>query len=271
MKQTRFFIGTSYSFYLYFAVYTNNQRAYFMVKLILPFLLFSIVASAQQNPILFQQQSWASFNLQTKFKNNWGTWFDAEIHTKENYFNQFSLATFRLAGTYYLKNKNKLAAGIGYTDFFPAEGHKYISVPERFTWQQFQWYHNNEHHKLWQWFRLEQRWKAKVVDDYTLANSSTFYQKLRYNITYQIPLNKNGFGPKKPFLSTSEELYLYYGATIPNHVLDQNRVFVGLGYALNKHESLICGVLNIFQENAQGTQYINNNVLRVTFFENIGF
>lgn len=109
------------------------------------------------------------------------------------------------------------------------------------------------------------------MDDYTLANSSTFYQKLRYNITYQVPLNKNGFGPKKPFLSTSEELYLYYGATIPNHVLDQNRVFVGLGYALNKHENIIFGVLNIIQENTQGTQYIDNNVLRVTFFENIGF
>lgn len=239
-------------------------------KILIPLLFLSVFVQAQQKPMLFEAQSWASYNLQAKFSSKWGSWFDAEIHTKDHYFNEFSQVTIRLGASYYLKNHNKIIGGYGYTDYFPTEGHQYISIPEHFVWQQYQFFHNSQRHKLMQWIRLEEKWKGEALNDYTHSNNYTFYYKFRYNLFYQIPLHKKGFVPKSLSIALSDELYLYYGPTLANHVLDQNRVFAGFSYAVNPHDNLVFGVLNILQQNTAGTQFKNTNVLRVSFFENLG-
>ena len=239
-------------------------------RLLLPFLFFTLHSFSQNKPVVYQQQSWMGWYPQVKFSKHWGTWFDSEIHTSDHYFNGFSQAVFRLAATYYNKKGNKFTAGYGYTDYFPGDNHKFISIPEHHAWEQYQWYKNTKKHKLMQWFRMEQKFKENVIDDYTADNSYTLIYRLRHNIYYTLSLSKRGLVPGALSLAIGNELYLYYGPGSANHLFDQDRVFLGFSYALNSHDNFVLGVTNIFQENAAGTSYLNNNVFRVSLFQNIG-
>ena len=121
-----------------------------------------------------------------------------------------------------------------------------------------------------QWVRIEEKFKNDVIDNNTAAGTYTLTYKARYNFFYQVSLNKKGFVPKSLALAMGDELYLYYGPHIQNQVLDQNRVFLGFSYLVNAHDNLVFGVMNILQEDVSGTQFKDNNVLRVSFFQNIG-
>ncbi len=242
-----------------------------MRTLFLPFLLlFYIQSFSQAKPLIYQQQSWASYSLQVKVGNHWGGWFDTEIHTAENYFAGFSQASFRLGGTYFNRKGNKFSIGYGYSEFFPGENHKFVNLYEQFGWQQYQWLRNQPKNKLSQWLRLEERWRRNALDDYQIADSYTNTYRLRYNVSYQVSLSKKGFRPGGLSLAMSNEIYLYYGPRINNHLFDQDRAFLGFNYSLNSHNNLQFGILNIIQEDLTGTQFKDYNVFRFSLQQNFG-
>jgi hypothetical protein len=225
--------------------------------------------SAQQKTVVYDQQIWGGYIINKRFNDKWGLYLDGELHTRDHLVNNFSQFTVRFAGAYYLKNNNRFLAGYGFSDSFLADADKSISVPEHFLWQQFQWYQNKPKHKLSQWIRLEEKWKETVLSDFTVTDDFANYYKLRYNINYQIPLSKMGFAAKTAALVMSEEIFLYYGPTLSNHVFDQNRAFVGLSYALNEHDNFVIGYLNIIQQNQAATILKNSSILKMTLFLNL--
>lgn len=122
-----------------------------------------------------------------------------------------------------------------------------------------------------QWVRMEEKWKENLLNDSTIDRSFTNIFKWRYNLFYQIPLSKKGFQPKSLSLAFGDELYLYYGSTLSNHVFDQNRVFLGFSYAVNKQLHFVFGYLNIQQQNATATTLKISNILKATLFLNLGY
>lgn len=231
----------------------------------------SPLALLAQKTVVYEQQIWPGYNANIKFNSRWGIWLDGEVHTNDHYVHHFSQFTLRFAGTYFLKNNNKFTAGYGYTDFFPNEGHKNFSIPEHFTWQQFQWFNNTSKHKLMQWVRTEEKWKENQLNDSTLANDFVSTYKIRYNVFYTLPLSNKGFASKSLSFALGDELYLYYSPTLSNHVFDQNRVFVGFSYAVNKHDNFVFGYLNIQQQNTSATQLKISSIIKATLFLNIGY
>lgn len=226
---------------------------------------------AQQKKVVYEQQVWPGYNANIKFNHRWGIWLDGELHTNDNYFNNFSQFTLRFAGTYFLKNNNKFTAGYGFSDYLPVDGHQSISIPEHFLWEQFQWFNNTSKHKLMQWLRLEQKWKEDVLNDSTASDTYTNTYKLRYNIFYTLPFSKMGFRAKSLSMALGDEMYLYYGPTISNHVFDQNRIFIGLSYAVNKHDNFVFGYMNIQQQNATATVLKLSSIIKATLFLNLGY
>ena len=236
----------------------------------LALIIFPLALMAQKS-VVYEQQIWTGYNANIKFNHRWGIWLDGEIHTNDNYFNNFSQFTLRFAGTYFLKNSNKFTSGYGFTDNLPGQGHVNFSIPEHFLWQQFQWFNNTSKHKLMQWVRTEEKWKENVLNDSALANNYTSTYKLRYNIFYTLPLSTSGFAAKSLSLAVGDEIYLYYGPNVSNHVFDQNRVFVGFSYAVNKHDNFVFGYLNIQQQNSAATQIKIASIIKATLFLNIGY
>jgi hypothetical protein len=230
--------------------------------------MFSSIGYAQKQTQSVNQV-WTGYFNQTRFSNKWGAWADLHLRTKEDFFTNFSQSIVRLGLTYYLKDDAKLTAGYAYVNHFPADAHKNISQPEHRPWQQLQWHTRFTKLRLMQWFRLEERWRRKILNDEELDEGYNFNFRLRYNILSQFPLSKKRFQPGTVSFVLSNEVFVNFGKQIVNNYFDQNRFFAGFHYYVNKHDQLQFGYMNLFQQLAAGNRYRSIHAARVFYFHNL--
>lgn len=214
-------------------------------------------------------QIWMGYLNQTRFTNKWGMWADLHLRSKEDFATNFSTGIVRLGLTYYINDATKLTLGYAYVNHFPADAHKKISQPEHRPWQQIQWHTKYGKKRMMQWFRLEERYRRKILNDSTLADGSSFNWKLRYNFWYDIPLTKKGIVPRAWSFVLNDELHINFGKQIVNNYFDQNRFFAGFKYQLSDLNNVQFGYSNVFVQTAAGNKYRNINVARVFFFQNL--
>ena len=215
------------------------------------------------------QQVWTGYFNQTRFSNKWGAWVDLHLRTKEDFTNNISQAIARLGLTYYITDDAKLTAGYAYVNHFPADNHKNISMPEHRPWQQIQWHTRFPKLRLMQWFRLEERYRRKILNDDALADGYNFNFRLRYNFFSMFPLSKKSFQPGTLSFVVNDEVHVNFGKQVVYNYFDQNRFFLGFTYHVNKHDNLQFGYMNIFQQLAAGNKYRSNHVARVFYFHNL--
>jgi hypothetical protein len=224
---------------------------------------------AQQKNITEEEQTWLGYFNQTRFSEKWGSWTDVHLRTKEDFFTQYSQALFRVGLMYYLNNDTKLTAGYAFVNHFPADNHKNISQPEHRPWQQLQWHTRSKRLRLMQWFRLEERFRRKILNDDQLADGYAFNFRARYNILSQFALGSQPFKPGTFGFVLSDEVFVNFGKQIVYNTFDQNRLFAGFAYYLNNHDNLQFGYMNIFQQLASGNNYRSNHVARIFYFHNL--
>lgn len=237
------------------------------------FLLFNCMlcfAFAQQKQVADEEQLWSGYFNQTRLSNKWGLWTDVHVRTKENFFNNLSQIVVRPGITYYFGNDVKLTAGYSFINHFPSDNHKNISQPEHRPWQQLQWHTKYPRIKLMQWFRLEERFRRKILNDDALADGYNFNFRLRYNILSQFALNRTApFKTGSFSLVLSNEVFVNAGREITYNVFDQNRFFAGFHYHVNKHDNLQFGYMNLFQQQTSGNKYRNLHIARVFYFHQL--
>ena len=214
-------------------------------------------------------QLWFGYFNQTRFSNKWGMWTDLNLRTKEKFVNNFSTGIVRLGLTYYVNDATKLTAGYAFINHFPADAHKKISQPEHRPWQQVQWHTKYGKKRMMQWFRLEERFRRKIMNDSTLADGSNFNFRIRYNIWYEIPLSKKGIVPNSFSFVVNDEVHFNFGKEIIYNYFDQNRLFAGLKYQVGEHSNLQVGYMNLFQQLAAGNKYRKINAVRLFYFQNL--
>ncbi|MEI9955163.1 MAG: DUF2490 domain-containing protein [Ferruginibacter sp.] len=214
-------------------------------------------------------QIWYGYLNQTRFSNKWGLWTDLHLRTKENFVDNYSVSILRLGLTYYINDATKLTLGYAYVTNYPGDNHKSISQPEHRPWQQIQWHTRYGKKRMMQWFRLEEKYKRKILNDSTLADGYGFNWKLRYNFWYEVPFNKKGAVPKSWSFILNDEVHINFGKQIVNNYFDQNRFFVGLKYQFSEQSNIQFGYMNLFQQLAAGNKYKNIDAARIFFFQNI--
>ncbi len=205
-----------------------------MKRISKPFIIFLLclstwfytTAGAQVKQTENVNQIWLGYLNQTRFSSKWGMWADVHLRTKENFVNNFSTGIIRAGITYYINDVTKFTLGYAYVNHFPAAAHKKISQPEHRPWQQLQWHTKYGKKRMMQWFRLEERYRRKILNDSTLAGGSSFNWKLRYNFWYEIPLSQKGIVPKAWSFIVNNELHINFGKQIVNNYFDQNRFFI---------------------------------------------
>lgn len=232
-------------------------------------VFYGQLAGAQTKSTTHVQQVWLGYFNQTRFSNKWGMWLDLHLRTKEDFFTNFSQAIARGGLTYYLNNDTKLTAGYAYISHFPADNHKNISMPEHRPWQQIQWHTRFERMRLMQWFRLEERYRRKILNDNELADGYNFNFRVRYNIMAQFALGKNRFKPNSFAFVLNDEAHVNFGKEIVYNYFDQNRFFAGFNYFVSPHDNIQIGYMNLFQQLASGNRYRSIHTARIFFFHNI--
>lgn len=237
--------------------------------LLLLIFLCSHHAKAQTKQTEHINQLWFGYFNQTRLSNKWGTWADFHLRTKEDFVSKFSQSIVRLGLTYYVNDVTKLTAGYAYISHYPADAHKKITQPEHRPWQQVQWHTRYGKKRMMQWFRLEERYRRKILNDSTLAGGHNFNFKLRYNFFYDIPLSKQGIKPGKFSFVVNDEVHINFGKQIVNNYFDQNRFFLGLKYQTSEHDNVQIGYMNLFQQLPAGNKYRSLHVIRLFYFQNL--
>jgi hypothetical protein len=229
----------------------------------------NILTEAQSKQTELVQQVWLGYLNQTRLSNRWGFWVDAHLRSKEEVVSGLSQGMFRAGLTCYVSDDLKLTAGYAFVNHFPGDNHRNISQPEHRPWQQVQWHTKYSKLRLMQWFRLEERWRRKILNDDALADGYQFNFRIRYNFFSQVPLSKKRFQPGTLSVVLNDEVHINFGKQILYNYFDQNRFFTGFNYHVNKHDNLQFGYMHVFQQLAAGNKYRSNHVARIFYFHNL--
>ena len=215
------------------------------------------------------QQSWMGFVNQTRISERWGLWLDLHLRTQEDFVNDLSTAIVRPGITYFASDRLRFTAGYAYVNFFPADDHPGVSVPEHRPWQQVLWQTPGKRSRLINAIRLEQRYRRKLENGDELADGYNFNYRVRYNTMLLLPLGKNVFKPNSLSASLNNELHVNFGKQIVYNYFDQNRLFLGFAYHVNERNFLQFGYMNLFQQLASGSRYRMFHVARVYYYQNL--
>jgi hypothetical protein len=192
------------------------------------------------------EQTWLGYFNQTRLGDKWGSWTDLQLRTKEGLVKDLSQGIARFGVTYYFNTATKLTAGYAYVHHFPSDNHKNVAQPEHRPWQQLQWHTTYGKKKMMQWFRLEERYRRKILNDSTLAHGHNFNFRLRYNFFLDIPLSDEGIKKGKFSFVVNDEVHVNFGKQVVYNYFDQNRFFVGLKFQTSAHDNIQLGYMNVF-------------------------
>ena len=224
---------------------------------------------AQEKHTEYYNQVWLGYFNQTRFSDKWGVWVDLHLRTKEDFFTNFSQSILRFGLTYYLNDATKLTVGYAYVSNYPADNHEGVTQPEHRAWQQIQWHNKYAKIRTMQWFRLEEKFKRKILNESELASGYTFNYKMRYNFYLQAPLSKKGIQPNTLSFVVNDEVHINFGKQVVYNYFDQNRFFLGLSFQTNRTDNLQFGYMNLFQQLPSGNKYKMVNAARIFYFHNI--
>ncbi len=192
---------------------------------------------------------------------------------RSEFASQWQQSLLRLGVDFYLPKNALLTLGYGWIVTFPyGEQPIATEVHEHRIWQQFVLQDNIGrlyfHHR----YRLEQRFIENARLDATGARTvdgHSFRQRGRYRLLVSIPLSKKTMEDNTLFFSAYNEVFLGFGKGIQKNVLDQNRLYLALGWRFNKNANLQLGYLNHYVIKGDGAQKERNHTLQAGLTYNL--
>lgn len=128
--------------------------------------------------------------------------------------------------------------------------------------------------KKYKYFNVNQRFKVEARFFHQTENNELVggYQfsnfRMRYQLGLNIPLIKKQ-DAEKLILKIKDEVMFNFGKNIVKNVFDQNRIYIGLNYPMNKNLAFEAGYLNWFQQRPSGTDFYNRDIIRFSVFHKI--
>lgn len=228
-----------------------------MKNFFLIFILFFQTFSAQNQ----WDNLWFMYfgNQQISPKINW--WTEAQFRN-EDFIKNPQQIFIRTGVGYQLNEKNNLLLGYGFFSNYSQDEEKNIkkSSTEHRIYQQFinkhQWGKTAVQHR----FRTEQRW---------IENENMKF-RARYFLGLNIPFSGNFMQKNSTYISAYNEVFL-----IPEKsVIERNRLYLALGYVLNKNTRFELGYLVQSVKN-QGNHIFsspqNQGQIQLAIFNTINF
>ena len=243
---------------------------FYTLLLIIPCLIAACGKCAAQAPgkeVHHREQLWFGYFNQTRLTDKFGLWVDVHYRQTDNFVDRPFQFIFRPAVTYFIKDNLRFNVGYAFINHFPAKGLD-TSRPEHRAWQQIWWNQKYSGLTTLQWLRFEQRFNRKIAND-ELLDGYNFNYRLRYNISFFVPLRGKELAAKTPFVAVMNEVFLNFGGKIVYNTFDQNRFFAGIGYQFTAHLNAQLGYMNVFQQEASGNTYMSTNAIRLFFFHSL--
>ena len=232
------------------------------------FIFFSTFLFGQKN-VENQQLLWYGYYNKLQINQNWV--LNSEV--QERHFYQ-PLVQHQLVFRTNLDRRilDDINVSLGFVVFLQSpndpESESTLMVPELRTDFGF------NAKKKYKYFNVNQRFKVEARFFHQTENNELVggYQfsnfRMRYQLGLDIPLIKKQ-DAEKLILKIKDEVMFNFGKNIVKNVFDQNRIYIGLNYPMNKNLAFEAGYLNWFQQIPSGTDFYNRDIIRFSVFHTI--
>jgi hypothetical protein len=233
-------------------------------------LLICFVSKAQtKKNVDHQSLLWTRYYNQLTLNNKWSihTEFDNRIFLNPVEENLYEM---RIQGRYKINSNIELGAGYAYFSVvtqdpdFPIDFRK----PEYRAQQDIVFKQDFGKFTLNQRFQVEQRF-FQNASNIELLSGTKFFWRFRYRLQGEYSFWKNDNQYLKAIVY--DELMINGGENVVKNTFDQNRIYAGFQYGINKNIALELGYLNSFQQRPSGVDYFDRDIIRFTFFHKINF
>ena len=238
-------------------------------------LLISFFVSAKAQKVVDEQSAgWYMYFGNHKLSNKFG------LHTEYQWrryplYENWQQSLLRIGLDYYTKSGPMLTAGYAWIHSWPwgKQPTPYASDEHR-IWEQLILQHQNGrlyfHHR----YRLEQRFiEQKVLDNQGefVFDEFVFRQRARYRIFINIPLSNKERVDNTLFFAFYDEVFVNFGGGIGNNILDQNRLYLALGWWFNNNVNVQSGYLNHFVIKSDAQHMEQNHTFQLLLQYNLDF
>lgn len=231
------------------------------------FLACSFLYAQTEKNIDQQSLLWTRYYNLLTLNNKWSIHSEFDNRIFLNSFEN-NLYEFRVQGRY--KINKDIEAGAGYAYFSVATQDPEITfdfrIPENRGQQDVMWKQDIGKITLLQRFQVEERFFHNA-DKEGLVSGTTFFWRFRYRLQGEYSFWKKENQYLKALVY--DELMINAGKNVVKNTFDQNRIYVGLQYGVNKNMAFELGYLNSFQQRASGVDYFDRDIIRVTFYHKI--
>ena len=237
-------------------------------KIIYFFLLVLTVlnSSAQSSsPIIVKDnQLWLGYYNSIVLNSKWSINSDVQFRTK-NELKHYSQALIRLDGSYKIKDRVTISIGFAHFKYFITDDK---TRGEWRPWQEFKLADKIGNSKLTHRLRVEQRFNETIKNN-EASNEYTFNFRFRYRFDIRYPLTKEKETGNNVYALLGNEIMINASNVISNNYFDQDRLYTGLNYEINKKLSLQLQYMHIWQQGSNSQILNSNNVIRFNIYHTI--
>ena len=204
---------------------------------LLSFLLVSPFLQAQDSEL----GNWMIYFGNKQIDSKWN-WHHEVQYRNYDFVGDLEQLLLRTGLGYNLsENNNNILLGYGYilSENYPTHPEAKVRIHEHRIYQQFINKHNLGRVSLQHRFRFEQRFVE-----------SDFRMRFRYFLAANIPLNNPTMADKTFYGSAYNEIFL----NTEDKIFDRDRLYLGMGYKLNKIFRFELGYMNQFFSNGSRDQ-----------------
>lgn len=235
-------------------------------------LLFHLSSSFAQKEIVSQSHGWAMYFGNHRLTERWGLHSEYQWR-RHDLFKTWQQSLMRIGVDFYTKDQTQITLGYGWIKTFPY-GEQPIdhAFNEHRIWQQLVLKNKLGRIEFNHRYRLEQRfleqWKLTPTDSYE-QNGYVIRNRVRYRFMATIPISRKEMKDKTLFLAVYDEPFIQFGKGIAKNILDQNRLYLALGWRFNKDFNIQVGYLNQFIVKTDGVKSERNHTFQAGITYNL--
>ncbi|MFN8115064.1 MAG: DUF2490 domain-containing protein [Bacteroidia bacterium] len=227
-------------------------------------LINDSVAQNVSPVIVKDNMLWLGYYNSIIINSKWSVNSDLQFRTK-NEVKDYSQALVRADVSYKLKDRLTISVGFAHFRYFLT---KEKTRGEWRPWQELKLTDKVGNCKLTHRLRVEQRFN-KTVKNSEATNNYQFNFRFRYRLDLRYPVIKEKETGNNLFLLVGNEVMVNAGNNINYNYFDQDRLYAGINYELNKKVSFQIQYMHIWKQASNGLTLYSNNVLRFNIYHTI--
>lgn len=234
-----------------------------MKKLILiPLFLFTVSLFAQNDRVNdFNNTNWVQTFNTISLNKKWSLHLEYQWRRTDGLKN-WQQSLIRIGTNYKLNDNVTAHLGYRYIQTFPYGDYPIANngaFPEHRLYEQISFRQPINKFLFSHRFRVEQRWlRRKIPGINGPVNDWFFLHRFRYQFRTQYPFYTKG--DKQFYSAVADEIFIGAGKNLGVNIFDQNRIFLLLGFKLNKKLSVEAGYFN--QTLQQGRRINNSTIMQ---------